>query len=266
MSSTGSSGRLLPALEIQSRVIGALILRELHTRFGRDNIGYLWFIVEPMMLATGITSVHLALHASLPQGFRVAPFYLSGYVSYMVFRSIVSRAPAIVISNKGLMYHQQVTLLDIILARSLLELAACICALSILIGVAVFLGMAEPPPRPVLVVLGMVVMTWLSTGLGMLICAGGEFFPIVERLVHPATYLALPISGMFFMTEWLSPPLRAMMRWVPLPQIIDIVRMGLFAQATGEDINPVYLLFWCTGTTILGLLALKLARRRMHFE
>ena len=266
MSSTGSSGRLLPALEIQSRVIGALILRELHTRFGRDNIGYLWFIVEPMLLAIGITSVHLAIHASLPQGYRIAPFYLSGYVSYMVFRSIVNRATGIVISNKGLMYHQQVTLLDIILARSLLELAACICALTILVGLAITVGLAELPPRPMLVVIGMVTMTWFSTGLGMLICAGGEYSPVVERLVHPATYLALPISGMFFMTEWLAPPLRAMMRWVPLPQIIDIVRVGLFAQATGEDINPGYLLLWCAGTTILGLFALKLARRRMHFE
>jgi len=30
---------------IQARVIGALMIRELNTRFGRDNIGFLWIMV-----------------------------------------------------------------------------------------------------------------------------------------------------------------------------------------------------------------------------
>jgi capsular polysaccharide transport system permease protein len=37
--------RLWRALDVQRRVIGALIMRELHTRFGRDNIGYAWIFV-----------------------------------------------------------------------------------------------------------------------------------------------------------------------------------------------------------------------------
>jgi ABC-type polysaccharide/polyol phosphate export permease len=36
--------------DIQVRVIGALMLRELTTRFGRENIGFLWIMVEPMGL------------------------------------------------------------------------------------------------------------------------------------------------------------------------------------------------------------------------
>src|SRR5580692_536067 len=47
-------GRLTQGARIQVRVLGALIVRELHTRFGRDNIGFLWFIVEPMLLAVGV--------------------------------------------------------------------------------------------------------------------------------------------------------------------------------------------------------------------
>ena len=256
----------MPALRLQMRVIGALILRELHTRFGRDNIGYLWFIVEPLLLASGITTVHLVAHVPLPHGYAIAPFYVSGYVSYMIFRSVINRSAGLVISNKGLMYHRQVTLIDIVIARSLLELAACICAMTILLVLFTAMGLAEPPPHPLYVVLGLVTMTWFSTGLGMLICAGGEFSPVVERLVHPATYLALPISGMFFMTEWMPWPLRHLMRWVPMPQIIDLVRVGLFRQATGEDVNPGYLLAWCAFPTVLGFLALKVARRKIHFE
>ena len=37
--------------DIQKRVIGALMLRELTTRFGRENIGFLWIMVEPLLFA-----------------------------------------------------------------------------------------------------------------------------------------------------------------------------------------------------------------------
>ena len=36
---------------IQHRVIGALMIRELVTRFGRENIGFLWMMVEPLLFA-----------------------------------------------------------------------------------------------------------------------------------------------------------------------------------------------------------------------
>ena len=47
-------GQMREGLRIQARVIGALMMRELHTRYGRENIGYLWLILEPMFLATAV--------------------------------------------------------------------------------------------------------------------------------------------------------------------------------------------------------------------
>ena len=41
-------------------------------------------------------------------------------------------------------------------------------------------------------------MLWFTFAGAMIIAAASEFSPVVERLVHPATYLVLPISGMFF--------------------------------------------------------------------
>ena len=40
---------------IQRRVLGALLLRELLTRYGRNNIGFLWLFVEPMLFTLIIT-------------------------------------------------------------------------------------------------------------------------------------------------------------------------------------------------------------------
>ena len=51
-------GSFMVALKVQLRVIGALILRELHTRYGRENVGYLWMFLEPMLLASVIGLLH----------------------------------------------------------------------------------------------------------------------------------------------------------------------------------------------------------------
>ena len=48
-----TSGSLRRSLAIQSRIVRALLLREILTRFGRHNIGFLWLFVEPMLFTLG---------------------------------------------------------------------------------------------------------------------------------------------------------------------------------------------------------------------
>ena len=47
---------LKESLQIQRRVIRALLLREMITRYGRNNLGFLWLFVEPL-LATMIIAL-----------------------------------------------------------------------------------------------------------------------------------------------------------------------------------------------------------------
>ena len=42
----------------QLRVIGALIIREMHTRFGRRRFGYLWLFFEPLLLGAMVAVIH----------------------------------------------------------------------------------------------------------------------------------------------------------------------------------------------------------------
>ena len=45
------------SLAIQRRVIWALLMREVITRFGRENLGVLWLILEPMMFTLGVATL-----------------------------------------------------------------------------------------------------------------------------------------------------------------------------------------------------------------
>ena len=252
-------------LRVQANVIGATMMRELHTRFGRENIGYLWFLVEPMLLAAGITLAHLISRTALPGGLGIATFYITGYAAYMMFRSNINRAPVTLEGNKTLLYHKQITIFDLLFARCLLEALATLATMFLMLGGATVLGLGHMPARPLVLIGAMGLMFWFTFGLSMVLCAASEWSIIVERLTHPATYLALPISGMFFLIGWAPDQARPLLMLVPFAGIIELVHVGEFASVDATYVNLPYILAWCVGLTIVGLLAIKVARRHMHF-
>ena len=252
--------------KIQFRVIGALIIRELQSRFGRENIGFLWFMVEPLLLAGGVTVIIYLSHYVMPDGLNPLPFHVVGYIGYMQFRTNANRAAAVIMSNRVLMYHRQVSMLDIMLGCTLLELGATFCAMMVMLCIFAALGLSPLPQRPLLLISGMVLMWWYTTGIAMIICALGQFSESVERLVHPITYISLPFSGMLFRIDWLPQTARDIIQWFPLPQIIEIIREGIWGNLHSDYLNVPYVVAQCAGLTFLGLLGLRVARHRVHFE
>ena len=263
---SGGGPPLARQFAVQLRVIGAIMLRELHTRFGRNNIGYLWLILEPMILSGGVSVFHVFSHLSLPFGFSPGTFYSSGYITYIIFRNNVNRAAGLVESNKPLLFHKNVTLLDMTVARVALDAIATIGAMILILSTFVILGLSPMPERPWLILAGLALMSWLSFGVSALVSGAAEFSPLVERFVHPMTYLLLPFSGMFSVMDELPRPLAVISSVFPFPHIADLVRMGLRSDFQSTYLNMTYVVGWCAIPTILGLLTLRLARRRMHFD
>ena len=55
----------LTGLRIQSRGVNALMIRELMMRYGRGNIGFLWLVLEPMILCAGGMAARLGARIAL---------------------------------------------------------------------------------------------------------------------------------------------------------------------------------------------------------
>jgi capsular polysaccharide transport system permease protein len=263
-----SSAHLRHAVATQKRVIGALMMRELHTKFGRHNVGYLWAVLEPMLLAVGVTAIHLTSSMShrLPFDMESAPFWITGYTSFIMLRSIILNAMGAIQGNRGLLYHRVVTLQDVMIARSLLDGAMTVFALCLLLGAAAAIGMGHLPERPILMLSGLLLLLWLSLGFSMLIAALSEWSHTFERLVHPVIYLMMPVSGAFFLLEWLPTRYAEILCWVPLVQIMEMIREGEWENFDSIYINPVYIVAWCMVGTVSGLVALRVLRRNMEIE
>lgn len=248
-------------LAIQARVIGAVILRELHTRYGRENIGYLWLIAEPLMLGSIISLLH---SGGNDHGINPVAFTVTGYCNFIMFRGIVNRAEGALHSNLPLLHHRMVTPLDIALGRAFLEAAGTISAFLILMTFCVAFGFTGFPERPLYVFIGIGYIFWFSLALSLIITGGTHERSFAERMVHPFTYFMIPLSGAFYMVSWIPEPYRTYLLYNPFPHMFETIRYGIFMDTTLEYVDFGYITGVCAALTLLGLLAMRTVNARIH--
>jgi len=257
----------LQALAVQTRVIGALIMRELHTRYGRENVGYLWMFLEPMLLAGVIGLLHYESgHGAYGGDIKPLPFAVIGYTTFILFRGIVNRAEGAIESNAPLLYHRTVTVFDIVLARALLEFAAIFSTFVIIMTLVVSIGLADVPARPLYFILGWVLMWLFCFGQSTLITAITYERRTVGRFVHPYTYFMTGLSGAFYIMNWLPKGVREYAEWLPTTTIFETVRYGWFESARDDYCFYGYCLGFCTVQIWMGLFALRSIREKIHLS
>ncbi|WP_281649512.1 ABC transporter permease [Novacetimonas hansenii] len=255
---------LRSGFKTQWHVIGALIIRELHTRFGRDNIGFLWVMLEPSLLTLGVSVLHAAegpfMHIGMPTG----SFLVSGYTFFCLFRSVVNRAGGAIEANRSLLYHRIVTIFDILFSRAVLEAASTVMAVIFLSLIMQAFDYGFLPQRPLLMIWGLVLLTWISFALSMILAAYSEKSSTIERLAHPLMYLSMPLSGAFTIQQMLPDPFRWYLSWFPTTEIFEYIREGQFDFYESDYTYPAYVLGWCLVLTYIGLISIRNVRKDIH--
>lgn len=259
-------GALARGLRVQLRVIGALLMREVITRFGRYNLGGLWLLVEPMLFTLGVMALWLA--AGLPQGngLSVAAFALTGYSSVLMWRNSVGRCCTALQQNLNLMYHRPVQALDVLATRIVLECGAATASFLVLAALLTVLEVIQLPKDLLTVLLGWLLLVWFSAALALNVGALTAWHRMVERLWHPVSYLLFPLSGAAFMVDWLPPAGREFVLWLPMVHGLEIVREGYFGPAVQTHHDAGYAAGACLLLSFTGLFLTREAARRVEPE
>lgn len=256
----------LQSFQIQCKVVGALLMRELHTRYGRENIGYLWVIGEPLTLAGMIAVIHSAQPPHYSGGIAPVPFAVLGYCVFILFRGLWNRSDGALESNAPLLYHKMVTVFDIMISRAILELAGTSISLMVLMALLTSIGMAQPPARPLWLMVGIGYMFWMAWALSLIIVTITHDNRLLGRLVHPISYVMMPVSGAFYMLEWIPKSYRDILLWFPMPSIFEICRYGMFQSAKDDYMFLPYVTGSCAVLTYFGLVGIKIVRGKVHMH
>ncbi len=260
---------LIDSFSIQMRVIGALLVREMITRFGRNNLGILWLFLEPMILVVGVTVLwNIHLHGIQLRGssLSVTAFAWIGYSTVMMWRQATMKCGKAVEPNVSLLFHRNVKVLDLFLSRIILEIAGATIAW-VLIGIALIYFELIPWPRDiVLMLLGWFLLMWYTLGLGFIVGALSERWEVFMNFYHPSMYFYLGISGAFFMVDWLPEYLRQLAVWVPTVTVTEMIRHGYYGDVVRTYEQPGYLCVLSLALTFIGLLLSKETQYRIGQE
>lgn len=244
---------LIKALHIQRRVIGALLMREILTRYGRHNIGFLWLFVEPMLFTLGVTALWTALDNSHGSSLPITAFALTGYSCVLLWRNMPGRCILAIFPNLALMYHRQVKVIDIFLARLILEAAGASISFVALTLVFSSIGLMSLPEDVLQVMGGWFLLAWFGASLAILLGSLSEKSELVEKLWHPFAYLLFPLSGAAFIVDALPPKFQDMVLYIPMVNATEYVREGYFGTAFVAHYDLGYLASWCIALTVLAL-------------
>lgn len=251
------------AISTMFSVVMALMLRETQTRYGRLRLGYVWALIEPMLFVLVLTIIFTYRRRFAPHGIPPVLFFLSGIMPFMLFRDQVSQAMNAIRPNRNLLAFPQVQIFDLTAARSILEFATNLLALTILVGA---IWLLEVVPINIQDLLGMLLsvclLGLLGFGLGTLLSAIIPIFPVLQYLVQMILLRPLFfLSGVFFTVEMLPPQLREIALYNPILQLIELFRASFFREYHSNYVDMPYICAWIILVVFFGMLTQRALRR-----
>jgi capsular polysaccharide transport system permease protein len=254
------------SLAVNLRIIGALLMREGTLRYGHENLGFFWVIGEPLILTCGVMGMWTISGQTHGHGVGVVPFALSGYTMITLWRHLSGKAVHVIRGSMGLLFHRNITLLDVLFARALLEIVGILTAFFVAWTPLALLGFVDPMSDPLLFAGGYLLQGWFGMSVGFVVAGLSEMYEATEQILPPLLYITLPFTGVFSMSGWLPQSWREALSWSPLANNVEMMRAGMFAGDMVYYYDPFYVVCWCVGLTAIGVRLVQRARRFVAFH
>lgn len=258
-----AQGSLHESWQVQRKVIHALLMREILTRFGRHNIGFLWLFVEPMMFTLGVTALWTATQSVHGSSLPISAFALTGYSSVLLWRNMPARCIGSITPNLSLMYHRNVKVIDIFISRLLLEAMGASVSFFVLSIVFHAIGWIDYPEDVLKVIWGWLMLTWFGMSLAMTLGALAERSELVDKFWHPLAYLLFPLSGAAFLVDPFPPDVREYLLILPMVHATEYIREGYFGTKIVAHHDLGYMALFSLALTFIALTQIRYVSKRV---
>jgi capsular polysaccharide transport system permease protein len=239
------------------RVVAALMLREMDTRFGRAAGGYLWAIAQPLGTILLLSVAFSLMLRTPPMGTSFMLFYATGIVPFNMYRSISTSVAASVTTNRGLLSYPVVNVLDAVIAKFLLELCTAIVIAVIVFAAVILFFELHVVLDFAAIVAGFTLAALLGLGVGTLNCVLYGFFPTWRNVWRMLSRPLFLLSGVLFLYESLPGNLQAILWWNPLAHVLAVMRSGFYGTYEPQFVSYPYVLGWVLAMFFVGAYLLR---------
>ena len=238
------------------RVILALMLREMSTRYGRSPGGYLWAFLEPIGVILIMTLGFSLLVRTPPLGSSFILFFATGLLPFTLYQNVVQAVGQAIGYSKSLLRYPIVTWMDAMIARFTLNALTGLLVTYILIA-----GLLKVTETRVIIdiapiLLALALAAFLGLGIGALNCALNGLlapWPLVWSILTRPLFLA---SGILIMYEDLPEAAQNIIWYIPHMHISGIMRSGFYPTYTPDYVSVTYVTGFCLVTLCFGLILL----------
>ena len=251
------------AFTVQCRVLHALILRELKSRYGSRRLGFMWALIEPLIFISIFVAGFQLLGRQSQGGIPVPLFFVAGFSPFFMFRDIFGEVMSGTKGHQSLLMFPQVTRIDLLLSKLILAaLVSVVVFLTLLIGLY-FFGFAFRVEDALGVMIGFTMMVLLGFGLGLVLGAFSIRYEFIQSLSQPL--LGRPLfltSGLFFSASMLPPVVREIALYNPLLHCIELIRASLFENFESRYVDLTYVMVFTLVLISFGLMLLMVFERQ----
>jgi capsular polysaccharide transport system permease protein len=250
---------VLSLLRAQFNVILAIMLRDIRTRFFGHGVGFLVAIGWPLVHILILLGIFTAFGRSAPYGESMTVFFATGLVPFMAF-SYMSRFTMLsVIMNRPLLAFPAIKLLDIVVARALLEMLGSCCTVIILLIIFWCFDIDFMPMDIVQAVFALGAAMLLGIGFGILngiIAMAVPTWATGYALIIVVFYI---ISGITFVPDALPETIRYYLSFNPSLQTVEWMRAAYY-EGYSTILDKEYTISFGALTIFLGLIVERFLR------
>ena len=223
------------------RVIAALMLREMTTRYGRSPGGYIWAVVEPIGFIFVLTLVFSTVVRTPPLGTNFPLFFATGYLTFQFYMEISSFASSAIIMNRPLLTYPRVTPIDAIISRVVLQFVTlCVVSILLLSGIIIYYDIHTIFDF-VAMIKAVLLATLFGTGVGVANTVIFAYVPAYENVFKIISRPMFLISGVFFVYEDLPNAAQDLLWFNPVVHAVGLFRAGFYPTYEPAYVSELYI-------------------------
>lgn len=248
--------------QIMQNTVHALLMREIKTRFGADRLGYFWAIAEPVAQASIMAVIFTLLGRSSVAGIPVAIFLFVGILPFKFFGKLIPQIGAAIDANKALFTYRQVTAVDPIITRILIEVLTFIVVYVLIFTAMAWLGFDVSPDNLLELLAACFLLLSTAVGLGLLLCCAVTYWPDAAKLFAMVMTPMFLISGILYCATMIPEQYWYLFSWNPIFHLIELSRDAFFVSYKTPIGDWYFVSFVALSSLSIGLMTFRINRQR----
>ena len=250
----------------QVRVIKAIVLRDLQSRFGRTLWGSLIIVAWPLSHLIVLVSVYLVSRRVVPIGTDSAVFFGTGVLPYILFFYPGRWIMLCVMQNRQLLGLPAVKPNDIIAARCIVEVSAALWVTFIFVLILFTFGVDALPHHVNDAILAILATLYLAIAVGW---TAAIMYALMRAWLGVQIGLFIVMyftSGVFFVPTNLPAKIRDLLWFNPLLHSVEWLRSAYYDGYGYGMLSKSYLLWYATVVLFIGLVLERAVRGRLMLQ